>query len=317
MAMAATKLLANTLKNILSDPVEGFSVELVDESNIFEWRVYIEGPKDTLYDGGVFQMNMKFPPDFPMSPPELRFVSDFWHPNVYRDTGLVCISILHPPGEDEMSGESAAERWLPTQTVTTILLSVISLLNAPNFSSPANVDAGVEWRNDPSGYKKKCQRLLEKANREKPEHVVIPHPDTNKEEREKQIEKMKAMNKPIEMDDFMNEVPELPEEEEETGSVISQQEESTEGSSEYKEGKEERKKPSSNSKRNEKSDAKGTEEKKNSQEKGTKKEKGSSSTANSSIKKGKKKKTGKEETEGETHLDVEFRTRKKKKCIIM
>jgi hypothetical protein len=42
-----------------------------------------------------------------------------------------------------MSGELPEERWLPTQTVQTIILSVISLLNSPNFSSPANVDAGV------------------------------------------------------------------------------------------------------------------------------------------------------------------------------
>jgi len=222
MSSAATKLLANTLKNILADPVEGFAVELSDESNLFEWKVFIEGPKDTLYEGGVFQMEMKFPPDFPMSPPVLRFISDFWHPNVYGDTGLVCISILHPPGEDEMSGESASERWLPTQTVTTILLSVISLLNAPNFSSPANVDSSVEWRNDPTAYKKKIQKLIEKANREKPDNIVIPHPDTNTEEREIQIEKMKALNKPMDVeDDFMNDV-EDPEEED--GSSDDQQE---------------------------------------------------------------------------------------------
>jgi ubiquitin-protein ligase len=61
---------------------------------------------------------------------------------VYTD-GKVCISILHPPGVDEMSGELPEERWLPTQTVTTILLSIISLLSAPNTSSPANVDASV------------------------------------------------------------------------------------------------------------------------------------------------------------------------------
>ena len=42
-----------------------------------------------------------------------------------------------------MSGELPEERWLPTQTVQTIILSVISLLSAPNFSSPANVDASV------------------------------------------------------------------------------------------------------------------------------------------------------------------------------
>jgi hypothetical protein len=29
----------------------------------------------------VFQLNMAFPRDYPMAPPELRFISDFWHPN--------------------------------------------------------------------------------------------------------------------------------------------------------------------------------------------------------------------------------------------
>jgi ubiquitin-conjugating enzyme E2 R len=53
----------------------------------------------------------------------------------------VCISILHPSTEDPQSGEHPSERWNPTQTVRTILMSIISLLNEPNCSSPANVDA--------------------------------------------------------------------------------------------------------------------------------------------------------------------------------
>src|SRR5689334_11215563 len=105
---------------------------------------------------------MSFPSDFPMSPPDLRFVSDFWHPNVYKD-GRVCISILHAPGEDVLSGELPEERWLPTQTVTTILLSVISLLGDPNFSSPANVDASVQWRTDPEGFRRVCNNLVSRA----------------------------------------------------------------------------------------------------------------------------------------------------------
>lgn len=58
-------------------------------------------------------------------------------------TGDVCISILHPPGEDTYGYESPAERWLPIHTVTTIALSVISMLSDPNFESPANIDAAV------------------------------------------------------------------------------------------------------------------------------------------------------------------------------
>jgi len=68
-----------------------------------------------------------------------------WHPNVY-ESGEVCISILHPPIDDPQSGELASERWNPTQNVRTILLSIISLLNEPNTSSPANVDASVMFR---------------------------------------------------------------------------------------------------------------------------------------------------------------------------
>jgi len=106
--------------------------------------------------------------------------------------GRVCISILHPPGEDEMSGELAGERWMPTQTVGTILLSVISMLNDPNTSSPANVDASKQWRDDREGFFRKCQQLVKKANKELPEGVVIPHPDTNPEEKQKLLQQQKA-----------------------------------------------------------------------------------------------------------------------------
>lgn len=48
--------------------------------------------------------------------------------------------------DDPQSGELPCERWNPTQSVRTILLSVISLLNEPNTFSPANVDASVMYR---------------------------------------------------------------------------------------------------------------------------------------------------------------------------
>ncbi len=61
-------------------------------------------------------------------------------------TGLVCISILHPPGDDPLHYESASERWSPIQSVEKILISVMSMLAEPNDESPANVEAAVMWR---------------------------------------------------------------------------------------------------------------------------------------------------------------------------
>lgn len=142
---SAVRALALEYKSLQEEPVEGFRVKLVNEDNIFEWEVAIFGPPDTLYQGGYFKAHMKFPPDYPYSPPSIRFLTKVWHPNVYEN-GDLCISILHPPVDDPQSGELPCERWNPTQNVRTILLSVISLLNEPNTYSPANVDASVMYR---------------------------------------------------------------------------------------------------------------------------------------------------------------------------
>nr|GMD57578.1 ubiquitin-conjugating enzyme E2 7-like [Ipomoea batatas] len=86
---------------------------------------------------------MSFPQNYPNSPPAMRFTSEIWHPNVYTD-GKVCISILHPPGDDPNGYELASERWSPVHTVESIVLSIISMLSGPNDESPANVEAAVK-----------------------------------------------------------------------------------------------------------------------------------------------------------------------------
>lgn len=176
----AIRALQLELKKIQEEPVEGFRVSLVNEDNIFEWEVAIFGPPSTLYEGGYFKAHMKFPDDYPYSPPSVRFLTKMWHPNVYEN-GEVCISILHPPVDDPQSGELPSERWNPTQNVRTVLLSIISLLNEPNTFSPANVDASVmyrKWR-DSKGREKEYENIIRKqvsstkAEAEKDE-VVVP-----------------------------------------------------------------------------------------------------------------------------------------------
>ena len=115
---------------------------LKDDDDPFVWEIMIMGPPETPYDGGFFRSEMIFPADYPNLPPKLKFVSEFYHPNVYPD-GTVCISILHPPGEDAFGYEAANERWLPIHTVESILVSVLSMISSPNIESPANIDAGV------------------------------------------------------------------------------------------------------------------------------------------------------------------------------
>ncbi|KAI8824224.1 ubiquitin-conjugating enzyme/RWD-like protein, partial [Fimicolochytrium jonesii] len=133
----------------------------------------IIGPLGTAYEGGYFLATIKFPYEYPFMPPTFTFSNGFYHPNVFED-GRLCISILHPPGDDEMSGESAAERWNPTQSVESILLSVISLLNDPNTASPANVDASVQFRKDPKEFERRVKELVEKSKKDIPADLVMP-----------------------------------------------------------------------------------------------------------------------------------------------
>ncbi|KAL4575105.1 hypothetical protein LXL04_021946 [Taraxacum kok-saghyz] len=148
--------------DLCKHPVDGFSAGLVDESNLFEWSVTIIGPPDTLYDGGFFNAIMTFPQNYPNSPPTVRFTSEVWHPNVYPD-GKVCISILHPPGDDPNGYELASERWTPVHTVESIVLSIISMLSSPNDESPANVEAAKEWRDRRDEFRKKVGRCVRKS----------------------------------------------------------------------------------------------------------------------------------------------------------
>lgn len=174
---------------IARDPLEGIYVSFESEDDLTSWIIWMEGPKDTPYEGGVFKLRMKFPADFPANPPSLYFLSEMWHPNVYPD-GKVCISILHPPVEDEMSGEYVAERWNPTQSVESILLSVQSMLNDPNMYSPANTDAMVMCRDHHDQYLKRCKEVSQRGRASLPPNIVIPHPDTDMVQHKKQVSKI-------------------------------------------------------------------------------------------------------------------------------
>merc|ERR1711991_194507 len=136
--MSAIKRIQSDLKEIKKYPIEGVAVEATEQ--LGRWTIFMEGPKGTPFEGGIYELELVFPHDYPNQPPDLTFKSQFWHPNVYPD-GLICISILHAAGDDERSGESYDIRWKPINSVSSVLNSVLLMLMEPNFSSPANVDA--------------------------------------------------------------------------------------------------------------------------------------------------------------------------------
>lgn len=53
---SAIRALAMEFKSLQDEPVEGFTVKLENEDNLFNWQVAIFGPPTTLYQGGYFKV---------------------------------------------------------------------------------------------------------------------------------------------------------------------------------------------------------------------------------------------------------------------
>lgn len=146
---------------ILKDPNYFYSVSPNLKNYLF-WDVLIICPSDTIFEGAQLKCTIEFPKEYPNRPPIFKFIDNLFHPNIYPD-GKVCISILHE-GEDAYGYENINERWNPSHSVNSIVMSIITLLSNPNFESPANVDASKMWRDNFNTYKNIIYKFVSKHN---------------------------------------------------------------------------------------------------------------------------------------------------------
>jgi ubiquitin-conjugating enzyme E2 G2 len=78
----AQKRLFHEYKNLSTNPPEGITAGPVTEDDMFHWEALIQGPEGTPFEGGVFAAELKFPRDYPLSPPTMKFIGGgVWHPN--------------------------------------------------------------------------------------------------------------------------------------------------------------------------------------------------------------------------------------------
>lgn len=191
---AASLRLASDLRAIQADSPPGVSACPVSEADLFTWVASIVGPDESPFEGGIYQLRIMFPDQYPEKPPRVRFMTEMFHPNIFPD-GNLCLDILQ-------------DQWNPIFSVSTILTSIQSLLTDPNSSrcvracvhvcarscmcvhtiwvainstheacvwpyacirthalvcSPANPDAARLLASNPKEYRKRVRRLAEKS----------------------------------------------------------------------------------------------------------------------------------------------------------
>ncbi|KAI5165670.1 ubiquitin-conjugating enzyme E2 A [Nematocida sp. ERTm5] len=148
MSTPTRRKLMRDMKKLLEEPLENI-LAVPSKEDIMDWRAVIFGPEDTPFEDGVFELKLTFTESYPQHPPEISFISDMFHPNIYPN-GELCLDILK-------------NRWNSAYGIGQALLCIQSLLNDPNTNSPANSVASDLYLNNYVEYTRRVRNSVEKT----------------------------------------------------------------------------------------------------------------------------------------------------------
>ncbi len=109
-------------------------VEMVDK-DIRHWKGKIKGPIDTVYEKGVFVIDIVITDEYPFKPPKMKYDTKIWHPNISSVTGAICLDIL-------------TNEWTPALTIRTALISLQALMCNPVPEDPQDAQVASQYKSD-------------------------------------------------------------------------------------------------------------------------------------------------------------------------
>ena len=129
--------LLKDIKHILKNPLTENGIYYIhDDTDILKGYALIIGPPDTPYFGGYYFFEIKYPSDYPHTPPKVTYRTNGnkirFNPNLYT-CGKVCISLLNTWRGDQ---------WTSCQSISTILLTLCSILCEDPLLNEPGVNKG-------------------------------------------------------------------------------------------------------------------------------------------------------------------------------
>ncbi|KAL3961360.1 hypothetical protein ACCO45_002883 [Purpureocillium lilacinum] len=132
-------------------PSPNFSISLPPSQSLHTWHVVLSPPAPSPYHPGRFALLLTLPADYPFKPPQLRFATRIYHPNVTNDSlGNICLAVLKP------------DQWKPSTKIAAVLDAVRNLLVEPQPDDPLEDRIADEFRNDREAFEKNARLHTQK-----------------------------------------------------------------------------------------------------------------------------------------------------------
>lgn len=146
------------LSELVESPPEGIKVELANEADLYDWKVYMDGPEGSpfhvhlciseegvypanILQNGTFLVKLKFPTEYPFKPPAVSFATKIYHPNVSNDDkGSMCLGMLRP------------DEWKPSSRIQAVLEFARQLLAEPMPDDAVEGRIAEQYKNDRPRY---------------------------------------------------------------------------------------------------------------------------------------------------------------------
>ena len=116
-------------------------VSCLIQDNLFEWHFTLRGPKDTVFEEGLYHGKILLPTEYPFRPPDVLFLTPNGRWEVNQKVGCswltqICLTFT---GFHE-------ETWQPAWGIRTALLSVQSLMSSKDEAGVGAVSMPGEDR---------------------------------------------------------------------------------------------------------------------------------------------------------------------------
>lgn len=144
MAANRNRRLQKEIQDILKDTLSGITITGKDDSteitDFTRLKGHFDGPPDTPYEGGHYEVDINITPEYPFKPPQMKFITKIWHPNVSSQTGAICLDTL-------------GTQWSPVLTLKSALISLQSLLSSPEPKDPQDAEVASMLISRPEEFK--------------------------------------------------------------------------------------------------------------------------------------------------------------------